>query len=142
MVLWQKGEILAAKHLLFKFVLIHGHLRGLIDPFNPALLDLGMLECSGLSLFSSILSIAMVVSSLLRRSFARWEGWTGDWVMILVDYNMLRVPVNASARQVLRAFGSELNLYHGGAWVPSDCVLSGLPLNTRLFLILEDTDDL
>ncbi len=53
----------------------------------------------------SILPIAMVVSSLLCRSFACWEGWTGDWVVILVDYNMLRVPVNASARQVLRALG-------------------------------------
>ncbi len=87
------------------------------------------------------LAITMVVSSLLRRSFACWEGWTGDWVMILVDYNMLRVPVNASARQVLRVFGSELSLYHDGAWVPFDCVLSGLPLNTRLFFIIEDTDD-
>ena len=96
----------------------------------------------GLTLFSSSWSIAMAVSSLLRRSFACWEGWTGDWVMILDDYNMLRVPVNASARQVLRAFGSELNLYHDGVWVPSDCALSGLPLNTRLFLIPRDTDDL
>ncbi len=83
----------------------------------------------------------MVVSSLLCRSFACWEGWTGDWVVILVDYNMLRVPVNASARQVLHAFGSELSLYHDRAWVSSDCVLSDLPLNTRLFVILEDTDD-
>ena len=87
------------------------------------------------------LAITMVVSSLLRRSFACWEGWTGDWVMILVDYNMLRVPVNASARQVLRAFGTEVSLYHDGAWVSFDCVLSGLPLNTCLFFILEDTDD-
>jgi len=63
----------------------------------------------------------MVVSSLLRRSFACWEGWTDDWVMILVDYNMSRVPVNASARQVLLAFGSELSLYHDGAWVSFDC---------------------
>ena len=51
MVLWQKGDILAAKHLLFKFVLIHCHLGGLIDPFNPAQLDLGMLECSCSLLF-------------------------------------------------------------------------------------------
>ena len=57
--------------------------------------------------------------------------------LILVDYNMLRVPVNASARQVLRAFGSELGLYRDGAWVSFDCVLSGLPLDTRLLLSLK-----